>query len=207
MSDFSRRLRNNIFVGAASVSFAVVAAAATQADIVGPEPAAPGQFYVGAEVGFDRVVLPDWGYGTIDRTVPSSTPAVGIDDPAVTSGGGQLTFGYVLPSAWLGSHTRIELSGGAAAGEDDDKTIGPGGGNVNFVSVDGTAEVFPLSAFNPIRGRLTTEYLASEIALRALTDFDLGSSATLTPSIAVFGGYDEQEYTMRRDRPPQRKVQ
>jgi hypothetical protein len=162
--------------------------------------ASAGGFYVSVDSSFQAINLPNYGVGLVRAdhftgnaigpldTFKARASRIGVDAAA----------GYVFRNGTLapllGSNVRVELGGAHISADASKHATG---------FVDGTSPAHDALAYQMLSGfvnsglgcfgpcnystSLTTDYAATELKLRATSDFRF-SSVTLSPSLEVFAG-------------------
>jgi hypothetical protein len=159
-----------------------------------PNPADPGNFYISVGPAISHFDLPNWGYGSADITVPSGQSALTFKDIDGELYGGEITGGYVFSEgatpSWLGKNVRVELSPSFYWGHARDRVSATVPVTSGTIAVDGTA---PASFLPDLAAKLSAQYYAARGTLRLISDLDAGI-LTLSPSFALFGAGDRQQY-------------
>ena len=137
-----------------------------------------------------RVSFPDWSYGSNG----SSGPMFAFDQGEDWAPNFHVSGAYQPNEAWLGDRSRFGLYIDYYGYFNDqvETSLSKSDGPDLYVAFDGTTAIG--TAPPETNAFLSFSYNFWETGIESEVDFDLGERLRFTPSVAVFGGGQQQEY-------------
>jgi hypothetical protein len=154
----------------------------------GTDASSLNRFYLTPEAGWLKQDLPNFHIGAVSPTNPQPFYSTGL---SVDGAQGGLTIGYLLPSDPLGGrNSRVELSGNfyslTGGASQTFGSVQPG----YWTLVGGGA---PLDTEGVYSTSVRSSMNGGEFAVRGAVDYPVTANFTVTPGVAVFGGWSRLE--------------